>query len=58
MLDLNYLYSRHQISVMRASAARSTEAAMAHAGLAAGYALEIQRRRDASGAGSHPTTFG
>ncbi|MBC9033298.1 hypothetical protein IAG41_12940 [Sphingomonas sp. JC676] len=37
-MDINYLLEREQISLMRASAARSVEARIAHEGLARGYA--------------------
>ncbi|MFS2111444.1 hypothetical protein ACCC88_17270 [Sphingomonas sp. Sphisp140] len=40
-MDLNYLLHRHQISLMRASAAASVEARHAHEGLARGYAKRI-----------------
>ena len=57
-MDLNDLYSRHQVSVMRADAALCPDAALEHTDLAAGYAREIQRRRTASGAGLIPSTIG
>ncbi|GAA0731551.1 hypothetical protein [Sphingomonas japonica] len=37
-MDTNYLLHREQVSLMRAKRARSSEARMAHAGLARGYA--------------------
>jgi len=49
-MDLNYLLSRHQISIMRAEAATCREARYAHRGLAKGYAdriRELQRGFDA-----------
>ena len=49
-MDLNYLLSRHQISLMRADSALCREAAHAHRGLARGYAAsirELQQRLDA-----------
>jgi hypothetical protein len=36
-MDINYLLKREQISLMRARAARSIEARIAHEGLARGY---------------------
>jgi len=47
-MDLNYLYQRHQISLMRADAALSTGARVAHRGLAAGYArlIEAEHQHD------------
>lgn len=41
-MDLNYLLSRHQISLIRAGAASCAEARMAHNGLARGYAEQIR----------------
>lgn len=41
-MDLNHLLHRHQISLMRASAAASPEARHAHRGLAKGYAARIR----------------
>ncbi len=40
-MDLNYLYSRHQISLINAKAATSAEARLAHLGLAKDYAARI-----------------
>lgn len=40
-MDLNELYFRHQISVVRAAAAANVEARAAHHGLASGYARRI-----------------
>ena len=40
-MNLNELFHRHQVSVMRAAAAASPEARLAHRGLAAGYAALI-----------------
>jgi hypothetical protein len=41
-MDLNYLLSRQQISLMRADAAASPEARVAHRSLARGYADRIR----------------
>ncbi|WP_145118613.1 hypothetical protein [Sphingomonas sp. ABOLG] len=41
MMDLNELYFRHQLSVVRATSAPTFEARHAHRGLAAGYARRI-----------------
>jgi hypothetical protein len=41
-MDLNYLLSRHQLSMHRAGSASSPEARHAHRGLAAGYAGRIR----------------
>ena len=51
-MDLNYLLSRHQISLMRADIAGCREAAIAHRGLARGYAFEIRQLQQRLGAGS------
>lgn len=51
-MDLNYLLSRHQISLMRADSAACPEAAIAHRGLAQGYAVRIREHRQRLGAGS------
>ncbi|WP_341207047.1 hypothetical protein [uncultured Sphingomonas sp.] len=40
-MDLNYLFHRHQVSVMMAAAARGSEARMAHVQLAGRYATKI-----------------
>jgi len=40
-VDLNYLYSRHQISLFMAENAASERARLAHQALAAGYAARI-----------------
>ena len=54
-MDINYLLKREQISRMRAGAAASEEAQIAHDGLARGYAEQLSkiafpgaRRPDAS----------
>lgn len=51
-MDLNYLYSRHQTSLMAAAGAASTEARAAHNGLAALYASRINELRRGLPAGS------
>ena len=46
-MDLNYLYSRHQTSLINAGGAKSNEARLAHRRLADLYAACINdRRRD------------
>lgn len=40
-MGLNYLLHRHQISLMRAGAARGAEARISHLSLAAGYSRLI-----------------
>ena len=44
-MDLNYLLSRHQVSLMRADSAASPEARFAHRGLARAYAECIRVER-------------
>lgn len=44
-MDLNYLYHRHQVSLMRAEAAACLDSRGAHLGLARGYARVIQSER-------------
>ena len=51
-MDLNYLLSRHQLSVHRGNAAASREARQAHRGLAAGYARRIRSFQRDVGAGA------
>ena len=41
-MDLNYLLSRHQISLMRANTAASSEARIAHRNMARAYAERIR----------------
>ena len=41
-MDINYLLMREQISIMRAKAARSAEARIAHDGLARGYRARLR----------------
>ncbi|WP_176473063.1 hypothetical protein [Sphingomonas lenta] len=45
-MDLNYLYHRHGVSLMRADAAACDGARVAHLGLAKGYALRIDAERE------------
>ncbi|QPQ55468.1 hypothetical protein IC614_02335 [Allosphingosinicella flava] len=45
-MDLNYLYCRQQIELMRAADASCPEARQAHQGLADGYNRLIVERRD------------
>ena len=49
-MDLNYLYHRHQVSLMRADAAAGSEARHAHRGLAREYAQLIERTQSDLGA--------
>jgi len=49
-MDLNYLLSRHQISLMRAETAACREAAIAHRGLARCYAVQIHALQERLGA--------
>lgn len=51
-MDLNYLHSRHQISLINAAAAQSTEARTAHRRLADLYAARINVQRRGLPAGS------
>ncbi len=54
-LDLNYLFSREQISMAHAIHAASLEARASHAGLAEGYAALIDARSPAGRAGRRRT---
>ncbi len=49
-MDLNSLYSRHQISLIRASASRGGEARARHRADAEGIACEIGRFQQLAGA--------
>lgn len=49
-MDLNHLYARHQMSMLRADAAAHPHARAAHAAMAADYALRIDRLRSRLGA--------
>lgn len=53
-MDLNYLLSRHQISLVRADAAASPEARYAHRNLAKGYAERIRELQEGLGAIAPP----
>ena len=53
-MDLNYLLSRHQVSLMRADAAVCSEARHSHRGLARGYAERIRELQERLGTGSSP----
>ncbi len=57
-MDLNYLLTRHQTSLMRAARAACASSRHAHANLAAGYADRIQRLQQASGALNQTRTNG
>ncbi len=50
-MDLNYLLSRHQVSLMRATSALSVEARYAHRAFAKHYAERIRELHAESGAG-------
>ena len=50
-MDLNDLFSRHQLSLVRAGSAASVEARHAHRGLAHGYAGRIASFQRSVGAG-------
>lgn len=49
-MDLNYLYSRHQISLIRACEAACASSRIAHTGLARGYASQIREMQQRFGA--------
>lgn len=49
-MDLNYLLSRHQISLICAEGAASEEARLAHRGFASHYAARIGKLQQTSGA--------
>lgn len=49
-MDLNYLLARHQVSLMRADNAASSEARCAHRGFVKQYAARIRELQDSSGA--------
>lgn len=51
-MDLNYLLSRHQISLIRADAAKCSASRHAHRALALGYAERIRAAQALLGAGS------
>lgn len=50
IVDLNYLFHRHQMAIMQADAAASPEARVAHDGMARGYLRRIEAMQAASGA--------
>lgn len=45
-MDLNYLFHRHQVSLMRAGAASCQSSRSSHRGLARGYAQRIRAMQD------------
>lgn len=49
-MDLNHLFSRHQISLMRADTAACSEARHVHLGFASHYAAQIAKLQQESGA--------
>lgn len=49
MIDLNFFLGRHQVSLMRATAAATPEARLAHLGLARQYSDYIARSRVRTG---------
>jgi hypothetical protein len=49
VMDLNLLFHRHQVSIMRSAAAACPEARLAHRGLAVGYAERIALLQGESG---------
>lgn len=51
-MDLNYLYHRQQVSLMRADAAACVEARRAHLGLAREYREQIRTVQQALHAGT------
>lgn len=55
-MDLNYLFTRHQTSLMRADGALCVASRHAHIGLARGYADRIDAMQRRSGA-SFPLLF-
>jgi hypothetical protein len=52
-MDLNYLFHRQQVSLMRADAATCVASRHAHAALARGYGNEINRIQQDAGAGAY-----
>lgn len=50
-MDLNYLFHRHQVALMRADAAACSSSRHSHLGLARGYAERIRTLQLALGAG-------
>lgn len=51
-MDLNYLYARHQTSLINAAGAKCTEARLIHSRLATLYAARINELRRCLPAGS------
>ena len=49
-MDLNYIRSRHQLSLVAAETAAGPEARAAHCGLAEGYAVRIRTFQREAGA--------
>lgn len=56
-MDLNYLFHRHQVSLMQADAAIGAEARIAHRNRADCYAREISRTQRELGALSSVEVF-
>ncbi|MDF7775985.1 hypothetical protein P1X14_12070 [Sphingomonas sp. AOB5] len=50
-MDLNYLFHRQQVSLMRADAATCTSSRFSHLGMAQGYADRIRSLQLSLGAG-------
>lgn len=44
-MDLNYLYHRHQVSLMMADSAACSRSRLAHLGLVAAYARKIEQAK-------------
>ncbi len=58
-MDLNYLYYRHQLSLMKADAAATPSVRAVHLGFARGYAARIAGKRSLwSSAPWHLPTLG
>jgi len=53
-MDLNYLLSRHQLALVRSTRAASSEARLAHRGLADGYARRVAELQAGTGATTAP----
>ena len=51
-MDLNYLFHRHQVALMRADAATCSSSRYSHLGLARGYADRIRALQLVLGAGA------
>lgn len=50
MDDLNYFYSRHQISLMRAGQAKCVSSKASHLGMAKAYGVRVDALRAEAGA--------